>query len=283
MSFLQRFGFWIGILTVCVAALLAQFLVIEPMSVNNTKLMEDLDRRRKKLQSFVSAGKRGELRNEAWIKEAKKQADRWEKERKRCEKFFRKQQTLSKVLTDASGKDINAQSRWVSEFRLRCTQVEKGLRNKGIEFEDMIFAFQRHREDYKKRYPRKNEMPKAARALHILEEFIRILSNESAKLAAIDGLKIDDEAKGEAANLADITQEGVFKAHPYALVVQMEFERLLYLMEKLLASKLLDISIERVRVIRPEKAGGDKSNMVTIHLVGRYMDYDIPEANDGEA
>ena len=280
MSFLQKFGFWIGIVVICVAALLAQFLVVKPMSVNNTKLVEDLDRRRKKLQSFVNSGKRGELKNEKWIKDAEKQAEEWEKERKRCESFFKKQQTtISKEFTSVNGKIITTPSRWVTEFKLRCSQIEKGLRDKDIKFDEMAFTFQRQKSDYERRYPRRNEMPKVTRTLHVLQEFIRILSSDSVKLTEIDALKIDDEAKGDASDLAEVTQEGVFKAYPYVVVVQMEFERILYLMGELLASKLLDLSIERVTVLRPDKV--DKSNVVTIRIIGRYMDYDVKEG-DGE-
>ena len=283
MSFIQKFGFWIGIMAVCLSALLIQLLVVKPMSVSNTKLMEDLDQRRKKLQTYVNQGKRGELKNKAWIEAAQKQAEKWEKERERCADFFKTQDTISSILTDANGREITTKSRWVAEFKHQCNQIEKGLENKNIQAGENVFAFQRHRVRYERQYPKEDEMPRVTRTLHVLRDFIRILSADDIKTAAIKELLIDDDAKGDASDLPDMSQEGVFEAHPYTFVVEMEFERLLYLMRELLKSKLLDVSIERVQVSRSDQAKGEKSNVVTISIVGRYLDYNVPKADGEEA
>lgn len=271
MDFVRKFGFWIGIGVVCLVALVLQFRVVKRMATDNAKLMEDLDRRRKKLNRYALKG--NELRNERWITHADELAKTWEIRRQSCQQFFKDQPTIPYELRDSNNEPIRSMANWVAEFRRRCQALLKGLSDKGIACGDNTFRFQELAGEYKGRYPKSDEQRRVTHDFYVYEEFAKILSLEKLLVAAINDVKIGDDAKDFVAPFAEVQQEGLFTTYPYYLVIRVEFERILHVFRELLSSNRLSLSIERVLIDSIQTSGKEKSNFVKIQIGGRYMDF----------
>ena len=113
MESVKKFGFWIGIGLVCIVAIVAQFMVVEPMSASNAALLEKLKIRKLKLET---AAKNRELKNEHWIEFEGKRAEVWKRQRKECEEYFLSQQDFPSWFSDDSGRKISSRSLWVTAF-----------------------------------------------------------------------------------------------------------------------------------------------------------------------
>lgn len=254
----------------CLVALALHLLIVKPMAINNARLMDDLDRRRKKLSGYARKG--NQLRNERWIDHADDLAKRWESRRQACERFFKDQPVIRYELKDRKDEPIRSMADWVSEFRRRCQLLLKGLSEKNIMLGDKAFGFQEQAEEYKKRFPRADEQRKVTHSFFVYEEFAKILGLEKLMVASIDVVKIGDEAEQLLEPFAEVQQEGLLTTHPYYLVIRVEFERLQHVFRELLSSKRLSLSIERVRIDSAGGSGEEKSNLVKMQIAGRYVD-----------
>lgn len=279
MDFLSKFGFWVAIAAACVLALALHFVFVAPMAGKNAKLMEDLERRLKKLEGF--ARKKDELKNDKWIEQEEELAKKWGQRRDKCRGFFKDQPDVPDVFRKKDGTAMLSASRWTSEFRVRASKLLKDLAAKGIGVGDTAFEFQKQMEEYRVRFPRVDEMKRVTRSFHIQQEFATILSQPGLKLAGISKVRAGPDAQEFTGPLPVVEHAGLFKTQPYHIVVHLEFARCQHLLRELLASKQLKLSVERLSVQRPMDAQRTGTNIVDVQVSGRYMDFS-PEARKSE-
>jgi len=279
MDFVSKYGFWVAIAAACVLALALHFVFVAPMAGKNAKLLEDLERRLKKLEGF--ARKKDDLKNDRWIEQEKGLAKKWGQRGDKCRGFFNDQPDVPDVFRKKDGASMLSASRWTSEFRTRASKLLKELVTKGIGVGDTAFEFQKQMEEYRVRFPRVDEMKRVTRSFHVQQEFATILSQPSIKLAGISKVRAGPGAEEFTGPLPVVEQPGLFKTQPYHVFVHLEFARCQHLLRELLASKQLKLSVERFAVQRPMEAQRTGTNIVEVRVSGRYMDFS-PEARKGE-
>ena len=230
------------------------FCVVSPFRSRNSEKMESMERLLTRLERYEKKGHK--ICNEKWIKTEEEKLEVIKRVQQEYKVFYKERDRhLEKMFESVNGEGIKDEALWENRYIQRKNVLLEKIENREISLGKNALPFKQ----WKVKIPTWEEIVPEQKRFWVTEELVRIILMDELKVDYLEGINFEME---DAVSVNTNTE--LYDIIPFTIKVSMNVERLLFLLNELLKSKL-SFEIQTINIggelnrLRVTKGAGESS------------------------
>ena len=230
------------------------FCVVSPFRSRNSEKMESMERLLTRLERYEKKGHK--ICNEKWIKTEEEKLEVIKRVQQEYKVFYKERDRhLEKMFESVNGEGIKDEALWENRYIQRKNVLLEKIENREISLGKNALPFKQ----WKVKIPTWEEIVPEQKRFWVTEELVRIILMDELKVDCLEGINFEME---DAVSVNANTE--LYDIIPFTIKVSMNVERLLFLLNELLKSKLC-FEIQTINIggelnrLRVTKGAGESS------------------------
>ena len=230
------------------------FCVVSPFRSRNSEKMESMERLLTRLERYEKKGHK--ICNEKWIKTEEEKLEVIKRVQQEYKVFYKERDRhLEKMFESVNGEGIKDEALWENRYIQRKNVLLEKIENREISLGKNALPFKQ----WKVKIPTWEEIVPEQKRFWVTEELVRIILMDELKVDCLEGINFEME---DAVSVNTNTE--LYDIIPFTIKVSMNVERLLFLLNELLKSKLC-FEIQTINIggelnrLRVTKGAGESS------------------------
>ena len=230
------------------------FCVVSPFRSRNSKKMESMERLLTRLERYEKKGHK--ICNGKWIKTEEEKLEVIKRVQQEYKVFYKERDRhLEKMFESVNGEGIKDEALWENRYIQRKNVLLEMIKNREISLGKNALPFKQ----WKVKIPTWEEIVPEQKRFWVTEELVRIILMDELKVDCLEGINFEME---DAVSVNTNTE--LYDIIPFTIKVSMNVERLLFLLNELLKSKL-SFEIQTINIggelnrLRVTKGAGESS------------------------
>ena len=230
------------------------FCVVSPFRSRNSEKMESMERLLTRLERYEKKGHK--ICNEKWIKTEEEKLEVIKRVQQEYKVFYKERDRhLEKMFESVNGEGIKDEALWENRYIQRKNVLLEMIKNREISLGKNALPFKQ----WKVKIPTWEEIVPEQKRFWVTEELVRIILMDELKVYYLEGINFEMK---DAVSVNANTE--LYDIIPFTIKVSMNVERLLFLLNELLKSKL-SFEIQTINIggelnrLRVTKGAGESS------------------------
>ena len=230
------------------------FCVVSPFRSRNSEKMESMERLLTRLERYEKKGHK--ICNEKWIKTEEEKLEVIKRVQQEYKVFYKERDRhLEKMFESVNGEGIKDEALWENRYIQRKNVLLEMIKNREISLGKNALPFKQ----WKVKIPTWEEIVPEQKRFWVTEELVRIILMDELKVYYLEGINFEMK---DAVSVNANTE--LYDIIPFTIKVSMNVERLLFLLNELLKSKLC-FEIQTINIggelnrLRVTKGAGESS------------------------
>ena len=230
------------------------FCVVSPFRSRNSEKMESMERLLTRLERYEKKGHK--ICNEKWIKTEEEKLEVIKRVQQEYKVFYKERDRhLEKMFESVNGEGIKDEALWENRYIQRKNVLLEKIETREISLGKNALPFKQ----WKVKIPTWEEIVPEQKRFWVTEELVRIILMDELKVYYLEGINFEMK---DAVSVNANTE--LYDIIPFTIKVSMNVERLLFLLNELLKSKLC-FEIQTINIggelnrLRVTKGAGESS------------------------